>query len=87
MNFNRFIENVHGLLQAGYTSLSDKELDHFNRCDEPTITGGLAMRIQQLIDAGKLPGISRAWWITGPKLHCISRCKSSLRQRSESCPI
>lgn len=63
MNFDRFIENVHRLLQAGYASLSDKELSYFNRCDEPTITGGLAMRIQQLIDAGKLPGISRAWCV------------------------
>jgi hypothetical protein len=61
VNFDRFIENVHRLLQTGYASLSDKELNHFNRCDEPTITGGLAMRIQQLIDAGKMPGISRAW--------------------------
>jgi hypothetical protein len=63
MNSNRFIENVHRLLQAGYASLSGKELDHFNRCDEPTITGGLAMQIQQLIDNGKLPGISRAWCV------------------------
>jgi len=63
MNSDHFIENVHRLLQAGYASLSDKELNHFNRCDEPTITGGLAMRIQQLIDAGKLPGISRAWCV------------------------
>jgi hypothetical protein len=63
MNFERFIENVHRLLQAGYASLSNKELEHFNRCDEPTITGGLAMRIQQLIDLGKLPGISRSWCV------------------------
>lgn len=63
MNFDRFIESVHHLLQAGHASLSDKEINHFNRCDEPTITGGLAMRIQQLIDAGKLPGISRAWCV------------------------
>lgn len=63
MNSDRFAENVHRLLQAGYASLSVKELDHFNRCDEPTITGGLAMRIQQLIDAGKLQGISRAWCV------------------------
>jgi hypothetical protein len=61
VNSDRFIENVHRLLQTGYASLSDKDLNHFNRCDEPTITGGLAMRIQQLIDAGTLPGISRAW--------------------------
>jgi len=63
MNSNRFIENVHRLLQAGYASLSDKELNHFNRCDEPTITGGLAMRIQELIDGGKVQGISRAWCV------------------------
>jgi hypothetical protein len=63
MNSNRFIENVHRLLQAGYASLSEKELSHFNRCDEPTITGGLAMRIQQIIDDGKLLGISRAWCV------------------------
>ena len=63
MNSDRFIENVHRLLQAGYASLTDKELNHFNRCDEPTITGGLAMRIQDLIDAGKVQGISRAWCV------------------------
>ncbi len=63
MNFDRFIENVHRLLQTGYASLSEKELNHFNRCDEPTITGGLAMQIQQLIDSGKVPGISRAWCV------------------------
>ena len=63
MNHNRFLENVHRLLQAGYASLSDKDLAHFNRCDEPTITGGLQMRIQELIDAGKVPGISRAWCV------------------------
>jgi hypothetical protein len=63
MNFDRFIENLHHLLQTGYASLSAKELNHFNRCDEPTITGGLAMRIQELIDAGKVQGISRAWCV------------------------
>lgn len=63
MNSNRFTENVHRLLQAGYASLSVKELNHLNRCDEPTITGGLAMRIQELIDAGKVQGISRAWCV------------------------
>lgn len=63
MNFDRFIENVHCLLQAGYASLSVKELNHFNRCDEPTITGGLAMQIQNLIDSGKVQGISRAWCV------------------------
>src|ERR1039458_945720 len=62
MNSDRFIKNVHRLLQAGYASLSDKELNHFNRCDEPTITGGLAMRIQELIE-GKVQGISRAWCV------------------------
>lgn len=63
MTLDRFIETVHCLLQAGYASLSESELNHFNRCDEPTITGGLAMRIQQLIDAGKLRGISRGWCV------------------------
>jgi hypothetical protein len=63
MKPNNFINKVHGLIQAGYTSLSEEELRHFNLCDEPTITGGLAVRIQELIDAGKLPGISRAWCV------------------------
>jgi hypothetical protein len=63
MNSDRFIENVHRLLQAGYASLSPKDLAHFNLCDEPTITGGLAMRIQELIDAGNVKGISRAWCV------------------------
>jgi hypothetical protein len=61
MNLERFIENVHRLLQAGYTSMSDKELSHFSLCDEPTITAGLKMKIEQLLDGRKVTGISRAW--------------------------
>lgn len=85
MNFDRFIENVHHLLQAGHASMSDKEINHFNRCDEPTITGGLAMRIQQLIDAGKLPGISRAWCVVDnwpeAALHCPLQKQSKAKRR------
>jgi len=62
-SFDRFLERVHLLLQAGYASLTPDELDHYNRCDEPDITGGLAMRIQQLIDDKKVSGISRAWCV------------------------
>jgi hypothetical protein len=44
--------------------IADKEeLEHYNRCHEPDITGGLAMRIQQLIDEKEVPGISRAWCV------------------------
>src|SRR5688572_3831110 len=62
-SFDRFVERVHNLLQAGYASLTPQEIAHYNRCDEPDITGGLAMRIQELIDAGKVHGISRAWCV------------------------
>jgi len=61
--FDLFIERVHCLLQAGYASLNRKEIERYNRCHEPDITGGLAMRIQQLIDARSVPGISRAWCV------------------------
>lgn len=62
-SLNRFLERVHNLLQAGYASLTPKEIEHFNRCDEPDITGGLALRIQELIDARKVHGISPAWCV------------------------
>lgn len=62
-SFDQFIERVHMLLQAGFASLSPKEIEHYNRCHEPDITGGLAMRIQQLIDEKRVPGISRAWCV------------------------
>jgi hypothetical protein len=62
-SFELFIERVHHLLQTGYASLTSKEIEHYNRCNEPDITGGLAMRIQQLIDAKSVPGISRAWCV------------------------
>jgi hypothetical protein len=62
-SFDLFIERVHNLLQAGYSSLTQEEIKHYNRCHEPDITGGLAMRIQQLIDAKQVLGISRAWCV------------------------
>jgi hypothetical protein len=61
--FDRFIERVHQLLQAGYASLSKQEIEHYHRCNEPDITGGLALRIQQLVDGGQVPGITRAWCV------------------------
>jgi hypothetical protein len=62
-SFDLFIERVHQLLQAGYASLTSREIAHYNLADEPDITGGLALRIQQLIDAKEVPGISRAWCV------------------------
>lgn len=62
-SLERFIERVHHLLQAGYNSMTPRDLDHFNRKSEPDITAGLAMRIQQLIDDRAVPDISRAWSI------------------------
>ena len=59
--FDRFIERVHWLLQAGYATMTPRELGQFNRKNEPDITAGLAMRIQQLIDDRAVPGITRAW--------------------------
>lgn len=58
-----FVEHVHNLLQAGYASLTPEDIERYNRCSEPDITGGLAMRIQELIDAKKVPGITRAWCV------------------------
>lgn len=59
----RFVERVHKLLQAGYASLTPNEIKHYNTSNEPDITGGLAMRIQELIDGKKVPDISRAWCV------------------------
>lgn len=61
--FDRFIERVHCLLQAGYTTMKPQELAQFNFKNEPDITGALAMRIQQLIDDRAVPSISRAWTV------------------------
>ena len=60
-SFDQFIERVHCLLQAGYANLTPAELARFNVKNEPDITAGLAMKIQQLIDERIVPGISRAW--------------------------
>jgi hypothetical protein len=60
-SFDLFVERVHGLLQAGYATMTPRDLARFNTKDEPDITAGLAMRIQQLIDACGVPGITRAW--------------------------
>lgn len=59
--FDQFIERVHQLLQAGYESMKQNEIEEFNRKTEPDITAGLAMRIQQLLDDRAVPNISRAW--------------------------
>ena len=59
--FDRFIERVHCLLQAGYATMTTRELAEFNLKSEPDITAGLAMKIQQLIDAHTLPNISHGW--------------------------
>ena len=56
-----FIERVHQLLQAGYATITEKELKLLNTAEEPEITGVLADRIQTLIDGGSHKGISRAW--------------------------
>ncbi len=61
--FDRFIERVHCLLQAGYATMTPSEIAQFNLKNEPDITAGLAMRIQQLIDEHVVSGISRAWSI------------------------
>jgi hypothetical protein len=60
-SFDRFIERVHCLLQAGYATMTPRELAQLNLKNEPDITAGLAMKIQQLIDARAVPSISRAW--------------------------
>ncbi|SRR5260370_6641859 len=60
-SFDRFIERVHCLLQAGYATMTPRDLAHFNLKHEPDITAGLAMRIQQLIDDHALPNVTRAW--------------------------
>lgn len=60
-SFARFIERVHCLLQAGYATMTPRELAQFNLKIEPDITAALAMRIQQLIDDRTVPNISRAW--------------------------
>lgn len=62
--FDRFIERVHSLLQAGYETMTPRQLGHFNRKNEPDITASLAMRIQQLIDDRAVPDITRAWSVT-----------------------
>ncbi len=62
-SFDRFIERVHRLLQAGYATMTPRELSQFNRKSEPDITAGLAMRIQQLIDDRAVPDITPAWSI------------------------
>ena len=62
-SFDLFIERVHRLLQAGYETMTPRELGNYNRKTEPDITAGLAMRIQQLIDDRAVPGITRAWSI------------------------
>ena len=62
-SYKQFIERIHCLLQAGYASLTAKQLEHFNQKNEPDITAALAMRIQQLIDDHVVPGISRGWSI------------------------
>jgi hypothetical protein len=59
--FDLFIERVHCLLQAGYATMTPHELARFNLKNEPDITAGLTMRIQQLIDERAVPSISRAW--------------------------
>ena len=56
-----FVGRVHYLLQAGYETMTPRELGQFNRKSEPDITAGLAMRIQQLIDDHRLPGVTRSW--------------------------
>ncbi len=58
-----FIQNVHRLLQAGYETLTTKELRFLRGRHEPDISGVLAMRIQQLVDDKKVEGINRAWTI------------------------
>ena len=60
-SLDRFIEHVHRLLQAGYESMTPGERANYNRKNEPDITAGLAMRIQQLIDDRSVPGITRTW--------------------------
>jgi hypothetical protein len=60
-SFDRFIERVHCLLQAGYATITPRDLARFNLKNEPDITAGLAMRIQQLIDERRVPSIGRAW--------------------------
>jgi hypothetical protein len=62
-SFDQFIERVHRLLQAAYESLAQGDIEHYNRCNEPDITAGLAMRMQELIDTKSVPGISRAWCV------------------------
>jgi hypothetical protein len=59
--FDRFIERVHCLLQAGYATMTPGDLAQLNRKNEPDITAGLAMKIQQLIDDRAVPDITRAW--------------------------
>ncbi len=60
-SFDRFIERVHRLLQAGYATMTPRDLGRFNLKHEPDITAGLAMRIQQLIDDRAVPDITREW--------------------------
>jgi hypothetical protein len=59
--FDLFIARVHCLLQAGYATMTAHELAKFNLKNEPDITAGLAIKIQELIDEHAVPGISRAW--------------------------
>jgi hypothetical protein len=59
----RFIERVHRLLQAGYETMTPRELAELNLKSEPDITRALAMQIQRLIDEGAVPGISRGWCV------------------------
>ena len=67
--FDRFIEGVHCLFQAGYATMKPHELARFNLKNEPDITAGLSMRIQQLLDTRAVPSISRAWCLeeNGPE--------------------
>jgi hypothetical protein len=59
--FDRFIERVHCLLQAGYATMTARDLARYHLRNEPDITAGLVIRIQQLIDERAVPGITRAW--------------------------